>query len=100
MVGPFLERQLAGYRDNGHHAGAYGEINLARNVRLSLGGSLSVNSGSRPTRYYQPQARVEVPLAGRVSWTAEWRWYGFTERRFAYENFRTHIIATGFQLHL
>ncbi len=100
VVGPFLERRLASYRDNGHNAGAYGEINLARNVSLSLGGSLSVNSGSRPTRYYQPQARVEVPLAGRVSWTAEWRWYGFTERRFAYENFRTHIIATGLQLHL
>ncbi len=100
VVGPFLERQLAGYQDNGHHAGAYGEINLARNVRLSLGGSLSVNSGSRPTRYYQPQARVEGPLAGRVSWFAEWRWYGFTERRFAYENFRAHVIETGLRLHL
>jgi hypothetical protein len=102
---PFLEPQtfttdISRYRDNGHHGGAWGEVAVARGVRLSLGGSYSVNTGSRPTRYYQPQARVVVPLKGKASWTAEWRWFGFTERRYAYENFRTHLFATGLRLGL
>jgi hypothetical protein len=69
-------------------------------VRLGAGGSLSVIAGSQPTRYYQPQGRVSVPLTGRVSWTSEWRWYGFTERALAAENFRTHIFSTGFRAEL
>ena len=102
---PYLEPQtqdtaLSHYRDDGHHGGAYVEVNLARNARLNLGGSYSINTGSRPTRYYQPQARVLLPLAGKVTWTADWRWYGFTERRYAFENFHTHTFATGLRLGL
>ncbi len=102
---PILEpqtftRAVSAYRDNGHHGGAWAEVTLAREVRLSLGGSYSINAGSRPTRYYQPQARVVAPLVGKVAWTAEWRWFGFTERRYAYENFHTHLFATGLRLGL
>lgn len=102
---PFLEpqtftRAISAYRDNGHHGGGWADVTLARGVRLSLGGSYSINAGSRPTRYYQPQARVVAPVAGKVAWTAEWRWFGFTERRYAYENFHTHLFATGLRLGL
>jgi hypothetical protein len=102
---PYLEPQtqdtaLSHYRDDGHHGGAYVEVHLARNARLNLGGSYSINTGSRPTRYYQPQAQVLLPLAGKVTWTADWRWYGFTERRYAFENFHTHTFATGLRLGL
>jgi hypothetical protein len=102
---PYLEPQtqdlaLSHYRDDGHHGGAYVDIHLARNARLNLGGSYSINTGSRPTRYYQPQAQALLPLAGKVTWTADWRWYGFTERRYAFENFHTHTFATGLRLGL
>jgi hypothetical protein len=95
-----LQLEISRYRDDGHHGGAYVDLNLPRSSRLSLGGSYSVITGSRPTRYYQPQGRLAVPLAGKATWTAEWRWYGFTERRYAFENFHTHTFATGLRLGL
>jgi hypothetical protein len=102
---PFLEpqtfsRAVSAYRDNGHHGGGWADVTLTHGVKLSLGGSYSINAGSRPTRYYQPQGRVTAPLVKKVTWTAEWRWFGFTERRYAYENFHTHVFATGLQLGL
>jgi hypothetical protein len=65
-----------------------------------VGGSLSINAGSHPTRFYQPEARLTAPLARRVSWTALWRWFGFEEKLFRYENFRTHLFSTGLRLQL
>jgi hypothetical protein len=102
---PFLESQtltldVSRYRDNGHHGSVWADVNLARGARLGWGGSYSLISGSRPTRYYQPQAQMLVPLAGKVSWTADWRWYGFTQKLYAFENFRTHTFATGLRLGL
>ena len=76
---PFFGQEFSRYRDNGHHAGLYGDIQAGR-ARLTLGGSLSVNSGSRPTRFYVPRAAIVVPMVDRVKWVAEWRWYGFGGR--------------------
>jgi hypothetical protein len=97
---PFFGSEIARYRDNGHHGSLFADLGLPRNVRLALGGSLSVNTGSRPTRYYQPQARLTAPVANHVSWTAEWRWFGFKEKLFSHENFRTHIFAAGLRLEM
>ncbi len=97
---PLFEVRNSRYRDNGHHGGAYAEVNVARDVRLRFGGSYSIITGSQPTRYYQPQGQLSVPLGGRVSWTADWRWYGFTDRVLVDENFRTHMFSTGFRLNL
>jgi hypothetical protein len=97
---PFFGSEIARYRDNGHHGSLFADLGLPRNVRLALGGSLSINAGSRPTRYYQPQARLTAPVANHVSWTAEWRWFGFEEKLFSYENFRTHIFAAGLRLEM
>ena len=62
---------------------------------LTLGGSLSTNSGSRPTNYYVPRASVVVPATNRVKWVAEWRWYGFGEDFFRQEDFRAHMLSVG-----
>ena len=43
-----------------------------REAKLTFGGSLFVSSGSRPTRYYEPLARLSVPMGNHVSWNTEW----------------------------
>jgi hypothetical protein len=99
-VPPFYDVRGAAYRDKGHHGGVYADVNIARGVRIGLGGSFSVISGSQPTRYYQPLGRLSVPLYRKLSWTSEWRWYGFTERALSDENFHTHIFSTGFRVEM
>ncbi len=49
-----------------------------------------ISSGSRPTSYYQPVAKLWVPLGKHVSWFTEWRYYGYGEAFYLYEGFRTH----------
>ncbi len=66
--------------------------------RLSLGGSLFVSSGSRPTQYYQPIGRVSLPLHRKASGFGEWRWYNLGERFYLYEGFRTHHFILGLRL--
>ncbi len=102
---PFLEPEtlqtdISRYRDNAHLGGVFVETNFSRGGRLSLGGSYSIDNGSRPTRYYQPQARFALPLRGKIAWASEWRWFGFTESRYAFENFHTHMFSTGLQIGL
>src|SRR5207237_1131498 len=75
----FLAPAVSSYRDNAHTASS--EIDLAAGpAKLTLGGSLFISSGSRPSRYYQSLARVSWPLERHVHWNAEWRWYGFGEQ--------------------
>jgi hypothetical protein len=59
---------------------------------LSAGGTLYVNNGSRPTRYYVPQVRLTLPLYRHASANAEWRWYSMTERLYRFENFASHQL--------
>jgi hypothetical protein len=66
--------------------------------KLTLGGSLFVSSGSRPTQYYQPLGRFTFPLHRRASLFADWRWYNLGERFYAYEGFRTHQFILGLRL--
>jgi hypothetical protein len=68
---------------------------------LALGGTLYASTGTRPTRYYQPQAKLTVPLRKQLLASAEWRWYAMTQRLFAVDNFGSHqltislTVATG-----
>jgi hypothetical protein len=99
-VPPFYDVRNSRYRDNGHHGGVYADVQIGHGIQIGLGGSFSVISGSQPTRYYQPQGRLSVPVHNKVWWTSEWRWYGFTERTLSDENFHTHIFSTGVRLEL
>jgi hypothetical protein len=97
-----LEQARSFYRDNAHVASSLIDIVIpgigAQPSRLSVGGSFFVSSGSRPTRYYQPLAKLSFPVHKGVSWVSEWRYYGFGEAFYAYESFRTHLISTGLRL--
>jgi hypothetical protein len=99
---PFLNPAISSYRDNAHIASAI--VNLALPAysgltpTVTVGGSLFISSGSRPTTYYQPLGRVSIPLNKHVSWRSEWRWYGLGEAFYLYEGFRAHTLTTGLHL--
>jgi len=77
------------YRENSH------SLTMLTGVKwLSFGGSLFISSGSRPTRYYQPLARLSIPLNKHIRWNTEWRWYSMAEDFFLFENFRSNQVVT------
>jgi hypothetical protein len=94
---PFLSPSVSEYRDNAHTATT--AINVAlphiKDGKLTLGGSMFVSSGSAPSRYYEPLARVSVPVHKHVSWNAEWQYYGFGQSFYLYDGFRTNSFITG-----
>lgn len=102
LVPQTLERARSFYRDNTHSASAMLDFALRQIGGLrpaaGAGGSFFVSSGSRPTRYYQPLARLSFPIGKHAQWNTEWRWYGFTERFYRYEDFRTNQFVTGLRL--
>lgn len=84
------------YHENAHTATALISVKW-----LSFGGSLFVSSGSRPTQYYQPLARLSIPLHKHLYWNAEWSYYGFAENGlpfYAFEGFRSNQIMTSLRL--
>jgi len=87
------------YRDNAHEANAAMDLLVpgfgGYSPRLSVGGSLLVTSGSRPTEYYQPLIRLTTPTRKHLAWYGEWRWYGFGEPFYTYEAFRVHMLTVG-----
>jgi hypothetical protein len=77
------------YKENAHSFTAVAAIKW-----FSFGGSLFISSGSRPTTYYQPLARVSIPINKHVLWNTEWRWYSMSEAFFALENFQSNQLTT------
>jgi len=77
------------YKENAHSFTALAAIKW-----FSFGGSLFISSGSRPTTYYQPLARLSIPINKHVQWNTEWRWYSMSEAFFAFENFQSNQLTT------
>jgi len=94
-----LSQQVSRYRDDAHTGTALIDLTWPHGKRftpkLAAGGSFFISSGSRPTSYYQPQAKLWVPLGTHLSWFGEWRYYGYGEAFDLYEGFRTHLVTTG-----
>lgn len=92
------------YRDNAHTAYALAEITAPVELRpglsprIAFGGSLFRSSGSRPTRFWQPVGRLLLPVHRYVSVVTEWRWYGFGQPFYRFEEFRTHLFTTGLRI--
>jgi hypothetical protein len=82
------------YREDCHTISGYFNGSY-RGSKLQAGGSAVLTSGSRPTTYYQPVAKLTVPLRKNIGWFAEWRYYGFGETFYMYEAFRAHVFTTG-----
>ncbi len=97
---PFLAPATSSYRDVAHTATAAIDLMLPglKDGKLTAGGSLFIGRGSRPTRYYQPLARLSLPLHKHIVWNTEWQYYGFGEQFYFFEAFRTHIFMTGLRV--
>ena len=102
LVPETLQPERSFYRDNSHTATALFSANLPGYwglvPKVSAGGSFVVTSGSRPTSYYQPAAKLFVPLRKNLSLFAEWQYYGYGEAFYLYEGFRTHLLTAGLRL--
>jgi hypothetical protein len=85
--------------EDGHTATALFNVNLGHwgvvAPKLTAGGSLFISSGTRPTSYYQPMAKLWVPMSKHVEAFAQWWFYGYGEAFYPYEGFGTHIAAIG-----
>jgi len=95
----FLSPETSLYRDNAHSASSLIDVALPGYAKLAphlaFGGSLFISSGSRPTTYYQPLARLSLPLHKGLVWKSEYRYYGYGETFYELEGFRAHILQTG-----
>lgn len=100
----YRTRQRSFYRDNAHVVSGLLDLNLpavgGTKGKITLGGSMFLSNGSRPTNYYQPVGRVLLPIVKHVQWFGEWRWYGYSEPFYLYEGFRAHLFMTGLRLTL
>ena len=97
-LGLFFSPQTSIYRDNAHSATAAVNVALYGGAKLTLGGSMFLSHGSRPTRFYEPVARLSVPLGKHVYWNTEWQYYGYGEEIYMFEGFRTHVFQTGLRV--
>jgi hypothetical protein len=95
----YLSPETSLYRDNAHNASALVDLALPGYAKLAphltFGGSLFLSSGSRPTMYYEPLARLSLPVYKGLLWKSEYRYYGYSETFYEYEGFRAHILQTG-----
>ena len=98
LVPQSFAREWSRYRDNAHIISTLAEVNLPHKAKLAAGGSVFLSAGSRPTNFYQPRGRLQVPLHGGFSWISEWRYDGYGEPLYQYEGFRTHLITTGIRV--
>ena len=89
LVPELLSPATSIYKENAHSFTAVAAIKW-----FSFGGSLFISSGSRPTTYYQPLARLSIPINKHVQWNTEWRWYSMSEAFFALENFQSNQLTT------
>jgi hypothetical protein len=96
-----LSPDLSRYRENAHIGTLLVDVPFAGGghpPKLSFGGSFFRSTGSRPTRFYQPLARVSVPLGAHAQFNTEWRWYGMSEPYYLFEGFRSHQFITSLRL--
>lgn len=95
----FLTALQSLYRDDAHTATALFSANLPRysglTPKITAGGSLFISSGSRPTSYYRPFAKVFLPVRKNLTWFTEWTYYDYGEVLYLYEGFRTQLVTTG-----
>ncbi|HTR39810.1 MAG TPA: hypothetical protein VMH80_28245 [Bryobacteraceae bacterium] len=82
------------YRENDHLL-----TSLASFRWVAVGGSLFLGSGSRPTQYYQPLARLTVPLHKHIQWITEWRWYSMSDVFYALDSFRSNQITSSLRFY-
>ncbi len=90
---------LSLYVDNANTGSLMAEFTLpgkgAVVPKISFGGSFVTTAGSRPSKYYQPLAKLLIPITPHVHLYAEWQWYELNQPFYLYEGFRAHTILSG-----
>jgi hypothetical protein len=85
--------------ETAHTATALFNLNLGHwgvvKPKLTAGGSLFISGGTRPTSYYQPMAKLWVPMSKHAQVFGEWWFYGYGEAFNPYEGFGTHLVSIG-----
>jgi hypothetical protein len=99
VIFPFSTGNRSLYVDNDNSASLMAELALPGKglvkPKLSFGGSMVATAGSRPSRYYQPQGKLLVPLTNHFQLYGEWQYYGLNQPFYFYEGFRAHTLMTG-----
>lgn len=99
LVPASLTQATSNYRENAHMATTLINFNLGHwgvvAPKLTAGGSLFISSGTRPTSYYQPMAKLWVPVSKHAQAFAQWWFYGYGEVFYPYEGFETHLASIG-----
>jgi hypothetical protein len=90
-----LTPQVSQYRDNAHTGTGLFDFKLPHSVKITAGGSFFLSSGSRPTSFFEPTAKLWVPVQKHAALFAEWSYYGYGEAFYLYEGFRTHAVVAG-----
>ncbi|MBY0506929.1 MAG: hypothetical protein K2X03_23630 [Bryobacteraceae bacterium] len=86
------------YQDNAHTGTLATDWRLPRKATLPLGGSLFRSSGTRPSRFYQPLARLRIPVATHASFLAEWRQASLGQSLYPAESFGMHQFTVGLRI--
>ena len=99
LIPQTLTPATSNYTENTNTATALLNINLGHwglvAPKLTAGGSFFISNGSLPTSYYQPMAKLWVPVSKHVQAFAEWWFYGYSDTFASYQGFGTHLAAIG-----
>lgn len=91
-----IERSL--YRDNAHVGSLAVDLNLPRKSSVMLGGTFFRSAGSRPSRMYQPLARLRVAVGAASGLLVEWRHVSLGQALYSYEAFGVQQFIFGLRI--
>ncbi|HEU0050257.1 MAG TPA: hypothetical protein VFQ43_21890, partial [Nitrososphaera sp.] len=95
IIPQLLTNDRSFYVEDSHFGSVNLDLGIIRDIRLNLGYAVVSATGSRPLNYHQPRAGIVIPFNKRVALTSEWRYYGYNEKGFAFEDFHNHLITAG-----
>jgi hypothetical protein len=93
-----LQTELSRYRDYAHTGTLLVDVKAKKGIRLNAGGSFVQTSGSRPSRFPQPEVRLFVPVHKTTSFFGEWRYWAYGQPFYRYETFRAHQLTFGLRI--
>jgi hypothetical protein len=90
------------YRDRGHTGSLSFTANPTLRLQAEAGGTFFISTSpqndgtqTRPTRFYNPTARLTFKSTETISFFGEWDWHSYSNRAFETESYRAHLLTTG-----
>lgn len=87
------------FADDANYGSFFIDLRLMRGVLFNLGYSVVGTTGTLPVNFHQPFAELSIPVAQRVSWIFNWRYYGYNEKASSLQDYRTHLYGSGLLFH-